>query len=326
VNDKKDLNWLRRASSFWTSRIILTANNYRIFDLTEGEGKTAAAVAKAISCDKRATELLLNSLSGIGLLKKRGGKYINEPVASSFLVKGKPGYQGNIIRHYNVLWDNWSGLDAVLKTGQPFHKSHDHESFILGMHDLASLRTGDVLRTIDLRGVGKLLDLGGGPGTYSMGFAKRKVEVTLFDSAETLRISEGLIKEAGLEAKIRLMPGDFMRDDLGSGYDMVFISQIFHAYGPDECVSLLRKCRASLSEGGRVVVQEFYLDETKAAPLQGALFAINMLVNTPHGRTYTPGEMSSWMKRAGFTGIDLKKPGETVLITGRKNTGTKKKK
>jgi hypothetical protein len=110
-----------------------------------------------------------------------------------------------------------------------------------------------------------------------------------------------------------------MKDELGSGYDMIFISQIFHAYGPEECLALLRKCRICLNKGGRVIAQEFYLDESKTGPLQGAVFAINMLVNTDRGRTYTPNEMSLWMKKAGFDGIKKKLLDETVLITGTKN-------
>lgn len=314
----KDIGWLRRTSAFSPSRIILTSNNYRIFDYLDGRGRTAAALSKIIGTDGRATELLLNSLAAIGLLEKRGGNYRNAGVASRYLVKGKADYQGDILMHNDVLWDNWSGLDEVVKTGRPYRKAHDHESFILGMHNLALQKVKGVMKNLDLKGMKKVLDLGGGPGTYSLAFAKKKMDVTLLDFPDTLRISKRVITSAGMEKDIRLLPGDFMKDKLGSGYDMIFISQIFHAYGPDECTALLRKCRASLQKGGRVVVQEFYLDESRTSPLQGAVFAINMLVNTPHGRTYTPNEMSAWMKRAGFTRIAKKILDETVLMIGTK--------
>ncbi|MEJ2695513.1 MAG: methyltransferase [Candidatus Sulfobium sp.] len=315
---RKDLKWLRQVSSFTSSRIILTANRYRIFDLLENGEKSSSQVARALRTDGRATELLLNSLAAIGLLKKKAGRYRNEGVASRYLVKGKPDYQGDILDHYHILWENWSDLDRVVRTGRPSRRSHDHSSFILGMHNIALQRTGDVLAAIDLRGVGSVLDLGGGPGTYAMAFAKKTIDVTLFDAPETMRISRRLIREAGLRKKVTLKAGDFMKDDLGGDYDMVFISQIFHAFGPEACTALLRRCRSSLNPGGKVVVQEFYLDETKAGPPQGAIFAINMLVNTPHGRTYTPKEISAWMKKAGFSGIRVKLLGETVLITGNR--------
>jgi ubiquinone/menaquinone biosynthesis C-methylase UbiE len=316
----KDLGWLRRISAFAPSRIILTANNYRIFDDLEGSGKTAGALSKKITTDGRATELLLNSLVAIGLLEKKERKYRNAAVSSRYLVKGKPDYQGDILRHNDILWDNWSGLDKVVKTGRPHKKSHDHESFILGMHNLALQKVKGVLKDLDVKGVKKVLDLGGGPGTYSVAFAKKKMDVTLLDFPDTLRISKKVIVAAGVEKNVKLLPGDFMKDELGGGYDMIFISQIFHAYAADECISLLKKCRTSLNKGGRVVVQEFHLDESRTGPMQGAVFAINMLVNTTNGRTYTPNEMSSWMKRAGFGGTGKKVLDETVLITGTKKS------
>jgi SAM-dependent methyltransferase len=318
--DGKDLKWLRQVSSFASARIILTANNFRIFDLLEGKGKTAGALAKAVSTDRRATGLLLNSLAAIGLVEKEGTRYRNSHVASKYLVRGQPGYQGDILDHNDVLWDNWSGLDAALKTGKPQRRSHDHRSFILGMHNLALQKVGKVTGALDLKGVRRVLDLGGGPGTYSMAFAEKGMDVTLFDYPDTLKISKRLIRELRLEKRIRLLPGDFTKDPWGGNYDLVFISQILHAYTPEECVEMLEKSYGSLSPAGRVVVQEFHLEESGTSPLQGAIFAINMLVNTPGGRTYTVKEMSAWMKKAGFRDISHRVLDETVLLFGTKKS------
>lgn len=315
---RKDLAWLRQISSFAASRIILTANNFRLFDHLNLPGKTARALAKKLSVDARAAELLLNSLTAIGLLRKKNLTYSNRPVAARYLVSGMADYQGDILRHYSTLWENWSGLDTVLKTGKPHRKAHDHESFILGMHNLALLRVRGVVASLDLKGIKTVLDLGGGPGTYAMAFAKKGLEVTLMDFPETLKIAKRLIDKAGLSRRIRLLPGDFTRDDIGKGYDLAFISQILHAYNDKACISMLKNCFQSLNHGGKVVVQEFTLDETHASPPQGAIFAINMLVNTTGGRTYTPEEMSGWLKKAGFSSIKTTLLDETVLIEGRK--------
>ena len=315
---RKGLPWLRQASSFAVSRIILTANNFRIFDHLAFPGKTAELLARKISADIRATELLLNSLVAIGLLEKKKDRYRNTPVAARFLVSGSTDYQGDILSHYSTLWDNWSGLDTVLKTGKPFRKAHDHESFILGMHNLAFQKVKKVLASLDLQGVRHILDLGGGPGTYAMAFARKGRQVTIMDFPDTLKIARKLIRRSGLSVWIRLLPGDFTSDDLGTGYDLIFISQIFHAYDEAACISMLRKSYDALNPGGKVVVQEFLLDETRTAPLPGALFAINMLVNTPEGRTYTPREMTAWMKKAGFGNAKCRLLDETVLIAATK--------
>jgi 2-polyprenyl-3-methyl-5-hydroxy-6-metoxy-1,4-benzoquinol methylase len=305
-------------SAYQSSRVLITANNYRVFDHLE-EAKTASKLAGQIKTDKRATEILLDALAGIGLLKKQKDRYKNTSLASRLLVHGKPLYQGDIIRHAEHMWRSWSSLDIVLKTGRPHGGERDHESFILGMHNLAVLKAGDIIKEIDLSGVKTALDLGGGPGTYSIEMAQKGVQVTLFDTPETIKIARGVTGTSAAGKKnIRLHEGNFHSDDIGAGYDLVFISQILHSYSEKDNMSLLRKCRKALNRNGRVVVQEFLIDESRTSPVPGALFAINMLVNTDGGRTYSPGEMKRWLLKAGFKDVHHKMVTDGVLVNGKK--------
>jgi ubiquinone/menaquinone biosynthesis C-methylase UbiE len=321
---KKALELRRVVSAFFSSRIILTANNYRIFDYLEKRWLSPTEVANTIKVNKRAVEILLDALVSLGFLKKSKYKYRNTPFASKFLVKGKPYYQGDIIRHYNTLWDNWSGLDIVLKRGKPYRKSDNHEAFIHGMHNIAVLKANKIIKYIPLKGVKKVLDLGGGPGTYSMVFAKKHCDVTLFDFPETLKIAKHLISKEGFKDKIKFMAGDFLVDPIGKDYDLIFISQVLHAYNPSDCTLILRKVFDALNPQGIVVIHEFYLDKTRASPTSSALFAVNMLINTEGGRSYTPEELRTWLKNTGFSNIKQKiipEPFESagVLICARKN-------
>ena len=257
-------------SGFRAARVLITANNYRVFDhLTKSQ--SAKTISKKLKIDLRATEILLDALTGISFLKKQKGRYRNGSIASKFLVSKNPYYQGDIIRHADTLWKNWSGLDEVLKTGNPYHKAHNQESFILGMHNLASLKVKDVIKTIGLKGVKTALDLGGGPGTYSIEMAKRGVNVTLFDFPETIEIAKRVTKKEKVSG-INFIGSDFMGDDIGKGYDLIFISQILHAYSDEDGLQLLRKCRKALNDSGRIVIQEFYISEDRTHPVQSALF------------------------------------------------------
>ena len=249
------------------------------------------------------------------LLRKKSGKFRNSPVANRFLVKGNPFYQGDIMRHADTLWKNWSCLDEVVKTGAPARVAADHQSFIRGMHNVAVLRTAGVMRELELKGVRDALDLGGGPGTYSIEMARRGIKVTLFDLPETLPISREIIGKSGVEG-ITFRAGDFLSDELGDGYDLVFISQVLHSLSPAENASLIRKCAKSLRKGGRIAIHEFNIDATLSSPLHGALFSVNMLVNTESGRCYAPGEMIQWLRAAGFRKCRRKELEDTVLIFG----------
>ncbi len=301
---------------FQGARVLLTANNYRVFDYLKKQ-KAAAGLAKDIGADKRATEILLDALTGLGLLKKQKDQYKNSSLASQFLVSGSPYYQGDIIRHADTLWQNWSGLDNVVKTGKPHHVSHDHRAFILGMHNLAVLKASNVLKAVGLKGVKKALDLGGGPGTYTIEMAKKGISVTIFDTPETIEIAKEVVKKSGVK-NINFLQGDFLADDFGRDYDLIFISQILHAYSEDDNIMVLKKCRNALNKNSRIVIQEFFIDKDRTHPVQAALFSINMLANTSGGRCYSPEEIKRWYLKTGFRKIQKQLLADSVLISAKK--------
>ncbi|RJQ56788.1 MAG: methyltransferase domain-containing protein [Nitrospiraceae bacterium] len=308
--------------AFRQARVLLTANNYRVFDYLE-KPISAEAVAKKSNTDFRATTILLDALTGLGFIKKQSDKYLNTNLASRFLVSGSPHYQGNIIRHAETLWQNWSGLDDAIKTGKPCRKAHDHEAFILGMHDLASLKAGKVVRAIGLKGVKTALDLGGGPGTYSIEMAKKGVKVTLFDRPETVEIAKKVVSNAprpplklrGGEGGVNFLQGDFINDNIGNGYDLILASQILHANSEKDNLMLLKKCKKALNKNGRTVIQEFKISTDLTQPANSALFSVNMLVNTEGGRCYSPEEMEGWLLKIGMKKIKKKSIDDSVLIS-----------
>lgn len=299
---------------YWSARVVITANNFRIFDYLQ-KPVTAEEVAGRLTTDIRGMEILLDAVVGLGLARKSAGKYSNTSISSRFLVFGSKYYQGDILRHADVLWRNWSELDEAVRTGRPKGEAHDHNAFIRGMHNLAILKARDVIMKIGLKGVKRALDLGGGPGTYAMEMARQGVAATLFDVPDTITIAKEIVGESGVKG-VDFLPGDFTVDPIGGGYDLALVSQVLHAYGESDNLALLKKVRAALNPGGRVVVQEFAIDASRTNPPLAALFSVNMLVNTPGGRCYAPGEIKGWLKEAGFRGIKAERFEEAVLVSG----------
>ena len=314
MNDVKELRKL--TTGFWASRVVLTANNFRIFEHLKSS-RSARALSRGIRTDLRATEILLDALTALGLLNKRAGTYRNARLANLFLVKDRPSFQGDMLDHADTLWKNWSALDESLRTGRPARKARNHKAFIKAMHNNAALRANDVIRSMDLRGVRYALDLGGGPGTYSRELAKKGIEVTLVDLPETIRSAREIARKERIKT-IRFRAGDLLTDPIGKGYDLVFISHVLHIFSEKENRAILRKSGDALNPGGRIVIQEFSLDKNRVAPVQGALFSVNMLINTESGRSYAAQEMKQWLRKTGFTGMKEKRMNETVLISARK--------
>ena len=262
--------------------------------------------------------MLLDAVASLGLLAKQGKRYRITSQARQFLLKESPSYQGDMLRYADTLWKTWSNLDAIVKTGMPSRpESRDHEVFIRAMHDNAIFRAPAVVKALDLRGVKTMLDLGGGPGTHSVEMAKKGIAVTLFDVPSTLEVAKSIIRTSKART-IELKAGDFHTDPIGKDYDLVLISQVFHSYSEEKNCALLEKAHNALKPRGRVAIHEFFIGPNRAYPPIGALFSINMLVNTSTGRCYTPQEMKKWLTKTGFRNIREKLINDTVLVTGTK--------
>ncbi len=299
--------------NYWASRVLLTANNLGVFEYLTIP-RTAENIALLIKTDLRATEILLDALTGLRLLKKSSDKYKNSSIANRFLVHNSPYYHGNIIKHLDTVWKNWSELDGVIKTGKPSHKAHDHSSFIRGMHDISKMKASKVIKLIGLKGVKRALDLGGGPGTYSIEMAKKGLAVTLFDLPETIKIAQDIIRESGVKS-VDFIAGDFLSDDIGNGYDLIFISQVLHAFSEKDNAKLISKSAEAINRDGKVVVQEFYIDNKRSNPARSAIFSVNMLVNTEGGRCYCPSEIKRWLYKAGLRKIQETIFDDCVILT-----------
>jgi ubiquinone/menaquinone biosynthesis C-methylase UbiE/DNA-binding transcriptional ArsR family regulator len=313
-----DLAGLRKLYlGFVSSRVILTANNLKIFENLK-KASSAAEIAEKLNIDPRATEIVLDALTGIGLVRKsRTGRYRNTPESNRYLVKGARLYQGDIIKHASTMWQNFSALDDVVRTGRPARRGFDHESFIMGMHNLTVFRTESLAKALGLKGIKTMLDLGGGPGTNAIAMAKKGIQSTVFDLPETINIAKKVARREGVKG-IRFIAGDFHVDSIGSGYDLILLSQIFHAFSEEENIALLRKCNTAVNPKGKVVVQEFPISDNRTAPPHSALFSVNMLVGTERGRCYSPKEMKRWLAGTGFKNIGIKYLPETVLIMGER--------
>lgn len=302
--------------SFMAARILQVAVNLKIFDLTASESPTVRGISRTLKTDERATELFCNALAGMGLLEKRDGMFSNTEVSQKYLVTSSPYYWGWIIRHNYSAWKTWGELENVLKTGKSFVKKidreyteKDHENFIMGMHSIVSAR-GDadlMAGKLNLSGCKKLLDVGGGPGTFSIKFCEKypNLSATVFDFPETENI---LMKNVGrfqeVSGRIDFAGGDFNSNDLPAGFDLVFISNIIHSLDEEQCARLMKKAYQSLNNGGQIVVKDHIMNEDFTMPVNGAIFSIHMLIHT-RGRDYSFIEISRWLAEAGFSNINM---------------------
>jgi cyclopropane fatty-acyl-phospholipid synthase-like methyltransferase len=169
--------------------------------------------------------------------------------------------------------------------------------------------------------VGELLDVGSGPATYPIALCKKfdHLHATIFDLPATLNLTQGFVREAGLEDRVRLIAGDYHKDTIPGDYDVIFLSNIIHGEDYAKNESLIRKVTNNLKLSGRIVIKDHILDDSRASPAVGAIFSLLMLLTTDGGRCYSFSEIESWMKQSGLLRVEqvnLPVPLTSSLVIG----------
>ncbi len=312
-------------SVYRESRALLTAIELDLFTRIH-EGATAAAVSRELGSDADATGRLLNALVALGFAKKSGDVFRPTEIAGRYLSDSSPESIRQAKLHTVRLWDRWDRLTEILgPDDEALEESRggNTESFIAAMHRGGGMRARTIVETIEGVGkIGRMLDVGGGSGIYSVTFAQAasRLEAVVFDRPDVVEIAQRHISEAGLAGRVTTQAGDMTEDSLGDEeYDLVFFSSIFHMFGPETNRRLMSKAYEALKPGGRMVLQDFILSDDKTSPLSAAMFALHMLVATDEGNAYSRAEYAEWMREAGFTDVELiMLDAETDLMQGWK--------
>jgi len=303
------------ARGFQESRVLLTAAEFDLFTLLARQPLTAEAIAARLGADLRAITVVLDALSAMEVLEKKDGLYRTSPSASC-LSADAPDSIHPMLLHAAALWARWTTLTKRVG-GTPLHERPPAESlraFILAMHVVGAPKADRIVAEVGVGRARRLLDVGGGPATYTMAFlrADPALVATLFDLPPVIEIARERLSRAGLAGRVTLVPGDFDKDELPEGHDLAWLSAIIHQNSPEQNDALYARIFRALVPGGRLLVRDHVMDGSRTRPRAGALFAVNMLVGTAGGGTYSFEEIRAGLARAGFLRIRLLQSGERM--------------
>ncbi len=314
--------------SFMKSRAILTAVELDIFTHLHMQPSSARDLCESLSLDLRAATRLLDSLITFGLLEKEGGTYRTTD-KGAFLSSNHPETVLPMALHMSDLWRTWSGLTDVVRSGPDSKRESgiksdkmDLKVFIGAMHSVAKELSIEIADDYDASAFHRLMDIGGASGTYTIAFLRKNpnLRAVLFDLEEVIPIAEERLREEGLHERVVLAAGNFYKDALPKGCDLALLSAIIHQNSIEENLDLYRKIFKALDPGGKILIRDHIMDESRTKPPGGAIFALNMLVNTHGGDTYTFSEVKEGLEKAGFTEVKLLRAGERMdcLVEARK--------
>jgi ubiquinone/menaquinone biosynthesis C-methylase UbiE len=307
---------MEMANAFCSSQILFAGSDLGIFAFLAGSpGSTVEEVVAGCDLNPRAGRLLLDACVGAGLLTKEAGRYRNGEAAEGFLVPGSPTDLSAAIRYNRDVYPAWGKLSQFARGGGPVERPEiplgedpgRTRDFVLAMHGRALGIGRAVVSQLRLEGRRRLLDLGGGGGTYSALIARRWPEIscTVIDLRGVLAVAEELLAEQGACDRVQTIPGDLHTIELPGGHDAAILFGVLHQESPGAIAELLKRTFDALAPGGVLYVMDMMTDATHAAPAFSAIFAVNMALTTHHGWVFSDQELRTWLTEAGFSGVTI---------------------
>jgi precorrin-6B methylase 2 len=323
---------MRLALAYRSSMALFAAADLDLFTPLANGPMSADDVSRACGSRPEPTRLLLEACVAEGLLTREGELFRNTPVADAYLDKGRPAYIAHGLKFAEDLYPTWGSLADTVRTGRPAmaHETvlgEDKEktrAFVYAMHERARGISAVLPHNVDFSGRKRLLDVGGGPGTYSMVVVRQTpgLTATVLDLPGVLEVTREIIAEHGMADRIELKSGDYHTASFGSGYDAALLSGMMHRETPENCRLLLRKAFEAMVSGGMVVVSDvFFENDERNSPPFATYFALNMMLMAEHGTTHAKTGMAAWMKESGFGEVqvrDLPPPNPHSLVIGYK--------
>jgi ubiquinone/menaquinone biosynthesis C-methylase UbiE len=313
--------------------MLEAAVHHGVFDALDQGSKTLEQVSAQTGASIRGLRSLMNALVGLEFLaKKAKGKYALTPESAAFLVSSKPGYLGGLLRHTSAqLLPKWLQLNDVVRTGQPAAVVNQESNgaqffceFVEGIFPLsypAAQVLAEALGVPQARQPRQVLDLAAGSGVWGIALAQKspQVRVTAVDWAGVIPVTRRMAARFGVADRFRFVEGDLLEADFGGGHDIATLGHILHSEGEERSRALLRRTFEALAPGGTIAIADWLVNEDRTGPPHALIFAVNMLVNTARGDTFSFGEINRWLQEAGFENVrTLEAPGPSPLILATK--------
>lgn len=311
-------NLMRLTTACWESAVLATACELDLFDVLEEGARTAEEVAMQARADRRATRMLLEACTALGLLTRHTDgdvpRYASAPLAARYLTRSSPTCMLDAVRWALAQYPIWGQLTQSVRSGQPAVSPQGHlggdpertRAFVMAMHQRALGMARGIVPFLPMDGVQELLDAGGGSGALACLLAEQypSLRVTVLDLPPVVAIADTLIAQRGLSDRVRTRAGDATQEDYGvNAFDAVLFFGVLHQMAPETIQILLERAGRALRPGGQVLICDLMTDDAGDHPPLVALFALQMLLTSHRGDVFSVHDAARWLEQAGFERI-----------------------
>ena len=313
--------------------ILEAAIRHPVFDVLDSGPKTIQELQKETGASERGLTAIMNVLVGLNFLAKDDrSRFSLTPESAAFLVSTKPGFQGGMIRHCSEhLVPKWLHLNEIVATGKPVEAVNEEttgsgffEKFVNDIFPMSYPAAQKLAQHLNFNASGgpiRVLDLAAGSGVWGIALAQsnERVHVTAVDWPQVIPVTRNTVARFGLADRFSFIEGDLLEAEFGKDYTVATLGHILHSEGEERSRALLAKTFGALGSGGTIAIAEFLANADRRGPVNALLFAVNMLVNTESGNTYSFEEISTWLGEAGFQDArTVEGPGPSPLILATK--------
>lgn len=318
---------------FERSAVVLGAAQLDLFSPLGNGPATATEVARQTGLPVRGVERVLNACAALGFVTKESEHYRNSPLADAFLVKGRPGYVGNMLRQTMDRYTAWGKMAEAIRADAPvlpltgtelFHAPPEVlDNYVHGLFEMGRGLAQRIAALVDLGSCRTLLDVAGGSGVYAIILCRQfpQLKATVLDLPPILQRTRRIVAQEGMGDRITLREGNYFTDDFGTGFDAILLSNVLQTEGRQTCRMILQKAFAALAAGGRILIHGIMPDADRVSPVQPVLFSVFMMLVFPEGEAYTAEEILGWLQETGFRGgqkFSLPPPAFTSLVVAPK--------
>ncbi len=305
------LEW---GTAFMSGCILGAAAELELFDALGKQQLTGEEIAAKLGSDLRATRILLDALAALGVLEKVEDRYSVPASLQPSLSLHHPETILPMVLHRMNIFRAWAQMAWTVKAGIPAPRpasirgwEADRDAFVAAMHVVSSPVADSLVAKLGPPPFHHLLDVGGASGTWTLAFlgARPNAVATIFDLPHAIEQAKRRLADHPQAKQIHLVAGDFYRDPLPAGADFAWVSAIAHQHAREDNRALFAKVFQALEPGGKIAIRDIVMAPDRTRPLQGALFAVNMLVATARGNTFTFEEFCEDLISAGFNSPEL---------------------
>jgi ubiquinone/menaquinone biosynthesis C-methylase UbiE len=323
------------SESLWAplaTRALITGTELGVFDMIAEGVRTPEDLSRRLKASRRGIEMLLEALAGLGYLNKKAGRYGLEPIADTFLVKGKPGYMGDLVTTLGAIRVNWDTLTDSVRSGKSIATLDVEEAgreffpklvagLFPGSYNAARAALGS-LSDKARRSIKNVMDVAAGSGAWSIPFAQAipDAKVTVVDFPEVTPITRGFARKFGVGDRYEYVEANLREADFGRNkYDLIILGHIIHSEGEKWGKKLVKKSYDALRPGGMLLIAEMVPEDPRSHRWIPQIFGLNMLMLTTEGGVFTMREYRQWLKNAGFTRVQaIEAPAPSPLILATK--------